>query len=237
MAQNTSSAVMQQRHEPRDSLEDFPTAPWATRAACEWLERRSTRLLKAENCREPAANRGFMVRPLREYFGKVIASDVHDYGAGFDVQDYLFMHREEIVDWTFCNPPFRLAEAFIHRALISSRVGVAMFVRASFLEGTKRHAGLFKDRPPTDILQFCERVVLHKGRLPDPDVAEEVIDPETGRPKINEKTGKVEMRKPSSATSYCWLIWNFDTTDGQTRFHWIPPCRKQLTKPGDYDVP
>jgi hypothetical protein len=31
-----------------------------------------------------------MVAPLREYFGSVEASDVHDYGAGFEVRDYLF---------------------------------------------------------------------------------------------------------------------------------------------------
>lgn len=37
MSQNCSSAVMQQRSEPRDSLDDFPTPPWATRALCEWL--------------------------------------------------------------------------------------------------------------------------------------------------------------------------------------------------------
>ena len=32
MAQNTSHAVMAQRIEPADSLDDFPTPPWATRA-------------------------------------------------------------------------------------------------------------------------------------------------------------------------------------------------------------
>ena len=35
MTQNRSSAVMQQRKEPHDSLDDFPTPPWATRALCE----------------------------------------------------------------------------------------------------------------------------------------------------------------------------------------------------------
>jgi site-specific DNA-cytosine methylase len=34
---NTSPAVMQQRHEPHNSLDDFPTPPWATRALCERL--------------------------------------------------------------------------------------------------------------------------------------------------------------------------------------------------------
>lgn len=38
MSQNTSTAVMQRRVEAHDSLDDFPTPPWATRALCEWLE-------------------------------------------------------------------------------------------------------------------------------------------------------------------------------------------------------
>ena len=79
MSQNRSSAVMQQRSEPHDSLDDFPTPPWATRALCEWLvanwcQERSD--WASFTCREPAANRGHMVRPLREYFGQVLASDL-----------------------------------------------------------------------------------------------------------------------------------------------------------------
>lgn len=79
--QNTSSAVMQQRREGRDSLEDFPTPPWATRALCEWLDAQGfINNAVVDTCREPAANRGHMVQPLREYFASVEASDVHDYG-------------------------------------------------------------------------------------------------------------------------------------------------------------
>ena len=33
--QNTSHAVMAQRVEPKDSADDFPTPPWATRALVE----------------------------------------------------------------------------------------------------------------------------------------------------------------------------------------------------------
>lgn len=80
MSANRSSAVIQQRSEPHDSLDDFPTPPWATRALCEWLLARSL-IMPDFVCREPAANRGHMVRPLDEYFTAVIGSDVHDYGA------------------------------------------------------------------------------------------------------------------------------------------------------------
>ena len=74
MAQNTSSAVMQQRSEPHDSLDDFPTPPWATRALCEFLSHDYGDLSQM-TVREPAANRGHMVEPLQEYFGTVVASD------------------------------------------------------------------------------------------------------------------------------------------------------------------
>ena len=205
MTQNRSSAVMQQRVEPHDSLDDFPTPPWATRALCEWIKDRSLPPINCLSCREPAANRGHMVRPLREYFDIVFGSDVHDYGAGFPVRDYLFGPRPKNTDWTITNPPFRLAEQFIERALQCS-TGIAVIVRSAFLEGVGRHDRLFSKMPPTDILQFTERVVMHKGRL---------------------------SAKGSTATAYCWLVWQ--GAIGAPRFHWIPPCRKRLERVEDYD--
>eukprot|EP01137_Pigoraptor_chileana_P020428 Opistho-2@6560 len=115
MNQNTSSAVMQQRSEPHDSLDDFPTPPWATRALCGLIQNQYR--LQTKTVREPAANRGHMVKPLQEYFHTVEASDIHDYGAGFPVRDYLFGPPPPMVDWTITNPPFRLAEQFIRLAL------------------------------------------------------------------------------------------------------------------------
>src|SRR3546814_2673532 len=106
---------MQRRVEPHDSLDDFPTPPWATRALCEWLTCRESQPLDMFFCREPAANRGHMVRPLGEYFAAVSGSDVFDYGAGFPVQDYLFGPLPEATDWTITHPPFRLAEQFIEQ--------------------------------------------------------------------------------------------------------------------------
>ena len=206
--QNKSSAVMQQRSEPHNSLDDFPTPPWATRALCEWHEDCDDgTVMFAQTCREPAANRGHMVKPLSEYFGAVEASDIFDYGAGFPVMDYLFGPLPAATDWTITNPPFRLAEQFIARALDTSRRGVAVIVRSAFLEGVGRYRGLFNVTPPTDILQFSERVVMHKGKL---------------------------SAKGSTATAYCWLVWRKGDTG--TRFHWIEPCRKRLERAGDYPV-
>lgn len=205
MSQNRSSAVMQQRSEPHDSLDDFPTPPWATRALCEWLQGWWAPL-GDYMCREPAANRGHMVRPLSEYFASVEASDVHDYGGGFPVVDYLFGLDPPMTDWTITNPPFKLAEEFIARALRTSREGVAMIARSAFLESVGRYERLFSVNPPSHVLQFTERVVMHKGRLA-PD--------------------------GSTASAYCWLVWS-NGWDQRTQFDWIAPCRKKLERAGDY---
>lgn len=198
---------MQRRVEAHDSLDDFPTPPWATRALCEHMAFADQRGM---TCREPSANRGCMVKPLLEYFVEVQALDIHDYGVGFPVQDYLFPVPLAPVHWTICNPPFRLAEQFIIKALQESKMGVATLVRTAFLEGQGRHDRLFAQHRPSEILQFTERVVMHKGKLvPD----------------------------GSTATAYCWVIWR-KTFSGQpmgpTQFYWTGTCRKKLERPFDY---
>ncbi|MBX7459535.1 hypothetical protein [Qipengyuania huizhouensis] len=204
--QNRSSAVMQQRSEPHTSLDDFPTPPWATRALCEWLKSRGEDI-EEFTVREPAANRGHMVAPLREYFHRVEASDIHDYGVGFPVRDYLFGDSEP-VHYTITNPPFRLAEEFIAKAARTSEFGFAMIVRAAFLESVGRYQRLFAVNPPSHVLQFTERVVIHKGKLS-----------EAG----------------TTATAYAWLVWLGDRDDCDTTLEWLAPCRKRLERASDYE--
>lgn len=220
---------MQQRQEARDALDDFPTPMWATRALCLWLKERGNQL---ENCsaREPCANRGYMVAALEEFFASVDAADVHDYGVGYPVQDYLFGPLPDPVDWTVMNPPFRLAAQFIDRALHTSDCGAAVFVRSAFLESEGRYADLFSQTPPTAILQFSERVVVHKGAMRRK--GEKYLD-----------AGGIE-RSASTATAYCWLVWEPEDRPlamhlrpaRPTEFHWVPPSSKLLERQGDYDV-
>lgn len=207
MTQNRSSAVMQQRSEPHDSLDDFPTPPWATRAILADLDALGL-TSRSQLCREPCANRGYMVRPLEEYFLGVDACDVHDYGAGFRQEDYLFGGDMMEVEWTFMNPPFRLAQQFIAKAKRESTVGVAALVRSAFIEGGERYASLYAPDPPDFMFQHAERVPMVKGRY----------DP-----------------KASTATSYCWLIWLRHGV-GDTRLRWIAPCRKRFEREGDADL-
>jgi hypothetical protein len=204
--QNRSTAVMQRRVEAHDSLDDFPTPPWATRGILNWLAARDY-LGATDVVREPCANRGHMVLPLCEVFDEVLASDILDYGAGFAVSDYLFGLPPAPVDWTFMNPPFRLAEQFIERALGTS-CGVAVIVRSAFLEGVGRYESLWSKSPPQWVVQHVERVPMVKGRY----------DP-----------------KASSATAYCWLIWlpRSVSLSRLTQYAWLPPCRKRFERKTD----
>ncbi len=214
--QNTSHAVMAQRFEAHDSLDDFPTQPWATRALIEHVLMPvlvlSVKDLGGMSVWEPACNRGHMAEPLAENFGEVISSDICDYRwAGQQATcDFLFPQSQPEAaaraNWVVTNPPFRLAEQFIRRSFdLPNWRGSAFIVRTSFLESVGRYEALFCSNPPAIIAQFSERVPMVKGRLT--------------------KTG-------STATAYCWLVW----AEGHagTRFIWIPPCRKRLERPADY---
>jgi predicted RNA methylase len=213
--QNTSHAVMAQRAEAADSLDDFPTPPWATRALIEHVIG-STEALKSQSCFDPACGAGHMAKVLMEYFSPVYAADIHKYGYGA-VADFLTSKRAGNrkgnipwqVDWIITNPPFRLGENFLEVALRRSRVGVALLARTVFLESVGRYERVFRDNPPSRVAQFTERVPMVKGRLD---------------------------RRASTATGYAWLVWEKEQTAKEARLVWIPPCRKRLERDSDYEA-
>lgn len=203
--QNTSHAVMAQRVEAGDSLDDFPTPPWATRAfLAHFFEAKD---LSSDSVWEPACGRGHMAQVLSEFFATVRASDIHDYGYG-EVQDYLTGPAGvRSVDWVVTNPPFRLAEDFLERSRHVARKGVALLTRTVFIESVGRFERIFRDQPPTSVLQYVERVPMVKGRVD---------------------------RRASTATGYAWLVWKFDQLAERTQLDWIPPSRRALERDADY---
>jgi hypothetical protein len=146
-----------------------------------------------------------MSKVLAEYFGEVTSRDVGDYGYGA-VQDYLMGDPSEQYDWVITNPPFKLGEQFISRALGMAREGAAFLVRTTFIESVGRYQRLFANTPPSVFAQFVERVPMVKGRLD---------------------------QFASTATGYCWLVWEKGKKD-KTTVVWIPPCRRQLERANDY---
>lgn len=165
MSQNTSSAVMAQRQEARDSLDFFPTPAWATRALLSDVLAVPRGVYTAW---EPACGAGHMARPMAEYFKIVHASDCHDYG--FGALDDFLMPSNLRADWIITNPPFRLAREFALAALERANWGVALLVRSVWAEGIERYETLFKPHPPSIEAQFCERVPMVKGRV-DPNAS------------------------------------------------------------------
>jgi len=238
-----AGAVMASRRSPLAALDFFPTPPWATRALMAHVLGPE---IASSSVWEPAAGGGHMAEVLREGFGALHASDVHDYGRGYAVGSFVgasrlpsraegaqsgsaglgpsgpggepagtrgdvgfgldIAHCPFVPDWVVTNPPFNLALEFVQRARQEARRGVAMLVRTAWLESEGRYSGLFQKSPPAEVALFVERVPMVEGRW----------DPEA-----------------STATSYCWVIWD-RTRAGPTVLSWIPPGRRSvLTKPDD----
>lgn len=205
--QNTSYAVMAQRSEARDSLDDFPTPPWASRALVEHVIERGNPVSQM-SVLEPACGRGHMARAFSEYFQKVEASDIHPYGYG-QTGDFLrTIYAADSFDWVITNPPFKSAEEFIHRAMPIARRGVAVLVRTVFIESVGRFQRIFSQNPPSIFAQFVERVPMVKGRVD---------------------------RSASTATGYAWIIWEKNGSKYPT-LAWVPPCRKTLERADDYSA-
>lgn len=215
MSANRSSAVMQQRAaaivEADDAqralwrkLDFFPTPPWAARACAEYV-------LALDPCArrvvEPAAGEGHFVEPLREYFETVYASDIHDYGRGYFVGDFID-GQSMLCDWVITNPPFKDAEAFVRKGLLVARRGVAVLCRIALLEGAGRF--LMFSTPETQLTHVCvfaERVPMQLGSW----------DPEL-----------------SSATCYALFVFDKHRAGSAPVVNWFRPGTKgRLTKPDD----
>lgn len=200
---NGARSIMGSRLEPDDSLDFFPTPPWATRALMEVVLGGPFHSIW-----EPACGYGHMAEVLREYCPTVEATDVFDYGYG-QTFDFLDPENCEVIDcddWIITNPPFHdKTEAFVLRALELATIGVAMFVRLQWLESVGRYESIFRDHPPTCIAFFAERVPLCKGEW-KPD--------------------------GTTATAYIWLVW-IKGQEPRPPFWIPPGQRERLTKPDD----
>jgi len=212
---NRSTAVRQRRNAPRSDLvlDDFPTPAWATRALVEEVLIETLGLgpeLPEMTAYDPCCGRGTMVRPLSEYFGTVVGTDIHDYGQGFPVMDYLDPDASPpAADCIIMNPPFQRALGMALRALEARPKIVAVLARAAWAEGVERYEKLFRDRCQNIYAPFVRRVSMVEGAL---------------------------ARKGSLATAYAWFVW----TNGMGEWDWrrdfvrIGYDRARLERPGDW---
>ena len=191
---------------PETPLGKETTPPWATRALLVEVLPQVLDGLHVLSAWDPACGEGHMVEVLRERVTFVRASDVFDYGRGYEVADFLDAGTgmSPPPDLICTNPPFNAAVAFALHALDQASV-VALLLRTAWIEGEARYAALFRDRPPTVIAPFVERVPMVKGRW----------DPAA-----------------SSATSYAWFVWVHGSAPRAPL--WIPPGQRRMrTRPDD----
>lgn len=136
----------------------YETEEAVTEALCYALQQGPFYLAEGNRVWEPACGNGKMARVLRRHFKEVAVSDLHDYGWGHTVQDFLALHLPILrYDALVTNPPYSQAQAFIKRALDlnTQRNGVvAMLLRSDYDSAVgRRH--LFRDHN-----DFCMKVVL-----------------------------------------------------------------------------
>ena len=133
---------------------------------------------------------------LRSAGHSVIATDLNDYGcpdseAGID---FLMEWQPRDVDAIVTNPPFKLANKFVAKAL-SLAPKVVMLLRLAFIEGVTR----------CDILDsgHLARVYVFRNRLPW---------------MHREGRGIVQVAHNTSAMAFAWFIWNRNHS-GPTELH------------------
>jgi hypothetical protein len=175
------SAVASKAHALVDRKDDFyPTPIEAVRGFLS-----AERQYLPKRLWEPACGDGAIALPLRAAGYEVFATDLvergcPDSGSGLD-----FLMMPHLVTKNFegivTNPPFKLARAFVDRALDLAPY-VAMLLRVSFLEGTARRPW-FKSGP-------LARVHISSRRLP--------------MMHRHEWDGP----KSTSAIAFAWFVWS-----------------------------
>lgn len=169
-------------------LEYFPTPPWAARAGGELIRALDP---AADWVWEPACGEGHATHGLRDHFGQVYATDIHDFGGPYQrgpALDFLSPEADRIdqADWIVTNPPFSKGVDFVEAGLRRARRGVAVLARSGWLDTQGRYPFFFGRATPCDLeLPFFDRVPMSLGRW---------------EPRSTEKGG-------SSATPYSWFVW------------------------------
>jgi hypothetical protein len=120
----------------------YPTPPEATRSLLA-LERLPQWIW------EPAAGDGAIVRVLRDAGHQVVASDIADYGAGFEICDYMTAPPRGMIEAVVTNPPYSLVAPkprFVEKALKDAPY-VALLMRINWLAAQRRHRFFQEHRP------------------------------------------------------------------------------------------
>jgi hypothetical protein len=133
---------------------------------------------------EPACGPGAIVRVLRTYGHRVIATDLVDYGLEHSESRIDFLMEQQAptdVRMVLTNPPFKIGQQFVEHALRLCP-SVIMLLRLAFLESARR----------SFILENCglARVHIFRERLP----------------MMHRHSW--EGRRASSSMPFAWFVWD-----------------------------
>ena len=131
---------------------------------------------------ECACGEGHLSKVLLNKGYNVISNDLIDRGFGLGGIDFLKIKDKNVKKDILTNPPYKYAKEFVEKGLEIQADGyyTIMFLKIQFLEGQSR-IKLFKKYPPKYIYVNSSRQACY----------------------INGEMSK----KMSSATCYCWFIW------------------------------
>ncbi len=160
------------------------------------------KLPKSPRIWECAAGQGHLSEALKLHGFEVVSTDLHDRGYCEGGTDFL-QTEKLLAPCIFTNPPFRYVTDFCIHANELGAEEVYMFLRLTFLEGKRRYRDLYSIYPPSEILQFVERVPTARN-------------------------GDFLRFTSNSAVPFCWMIWRKGYT-GSPRVGWISAKKNGAT--------
>lgn len=129
----------------RVAADFYPTPPEATTALLDFLK-----LPISIRIWEPACGAGDMVDAIKSKGYECVGTDIQS------GTDFLVCDVPENVGAIITNPPFCLADKFIHRCC-EHNLPFALLVKSQYFQAQKRFS-LFWDKQPAFILPLCWRV-------------------------------------------------------------------------------
>jgi len=148
---------------------------------------------------EPCCGMGHMAKGILKYNAdiKIIATDLIERGYGESGLDFLsnnYPYTKDIKT-IIMNPPFKLIEEFVNKALEIAEEKTILFARNQFIESQSRYENIFKDNPPIRIYQYVDRVACAKHGDFD--------------------------KKLSSNMAFSWFVWDKTSNKDYTELKWI----------------
>lgn len=170
----------------REKDDFYPTPPHATIAL---LEREKFN----GNVWEPACGDGAISKILEEKGFEVYSSDKFDRGYGVGGIDFLTIDSHSRFDNVITNPPYKLAQEFVEKALEVADKKVAMLLKLNFLESARRYE-MFRKTPLKTVYVFSKRLNFYEGKLGDD--------------------------KRSGVLAFAWYVWEHGY-EGKPMIDWI----------------